>query len=112
MRLTGSKSNSRTSATAEDEDLSATCAASPEEVFAMMIPSGRTTATFIAVLSAIATFGVAAHAQQSPYPKQTQLPNSYRLVEGWPTLPKSMNGGQWGEVIRADIDPKGNIWVF
>jgi streptogramin lyase len=69
-------------------------------------------ATFIAVLAAIATPGVAAHAQQTQYPRQTQLPNSYRLVESWPTLPKSMNGGQWGELIRADIDPKGNIWVF
>jgi len=26
---------------------------------------------------------------------------------GWPTLPKSMNGGQWGELIRVDIDPNG-----
>ena len=39
-------------------------------------------------------------------------PNPYRLVENWPTLPQSMNGGRWGELIRADIDPKGNIWVF
>ncbi len=23
-----------------------------------------------------------------------------------------MNGGHWGRLIRADIDPKGNIWVF
>jgi hypothetical protein len=23
-----------------------------------------------------------------------------------------MNGGQWGELIRADIDRKGNVWVF
>jgi hypothetical protein len=23
-----------------------------------------------------------------------------------------MNGGRWGELIRADIDPRGNIWVF
>ena len=77
-----------------------------------MILSARTTATFIAALAAIAAFGVAAHTQQTQYPKQTQLPNSYRLVENWPTLPKSMNGGQWGELIRADIDSKGNVWVF
>src|SRR5207244_11888955 len=77
-----------------------------------MTISTRTTATFVAVLTAIAMFGVAAQTQQSHYPKQTQLPNSYRLVEGWPTLPKSMNGGQWGELIRADIDSRGNIWVF
>src|SRR3989454_10499804 len=77
-----------------------------------MILSARTTATFIAALAAIAAFGVAAHTQQTQYPKQTQLPNSYRLVKSWPTLPRSMNGGQWGELIRADIDSKGNIWVF
>jgi glyoxylase-like metal-dependent hydrolase (beta-lactamase superfamily II) len=40
------------------------------------------------------------------------LPNPYRLVEGWPTLPVSMNEGKWGELIRVDLDPKGNIWVF
>ena len=77
-----------------------------------MIRSDRTRATLIGVLAAIATRGGAAHAQQTQYPKQTQLPTSYRLVENWPTLPKGMNGGQWGELIRADIDPKGNIWVF
>jgi 6-bladed beta-propeller protein len=65
-----------------------------------------------AVLAAIATFGLVAQTRQSQYPKQMQLPNPYRLVEDWPMIPKNMNGGQWGELIRADIDPKGNIWVF
>ncbi len=60
----------------------------------------------------MAAFGPVAHTQQTQYPKQTQLPDPYRLVEGWPTLPRNMNGGHWGELIRADIDPKGNIWVF
>jgi hypothetical protein len=23
-----------------------------------------------------------------------------------------LNGGKWGELIRLDIDPKGNVWVF
>jgi hypothetical protein len=73
---------------------------------------GQMRIKFIAALVAITAFGLLAHTQQSEYPKQTQLPNPYRLVEGWPTLPKSMNGGQWGELIRADIDPEGNIWVF
>jgi sugar lactone lactonase YvrE len=63
-------------------------------------------------IAAAATFGPVGHAQQRQYPKQTDLPNPYRLVEDWPTLPKNMNGGKWGELIRADIDPKGNIWVF
>ena len=51
-------------------------------------------------------------AQAIRYPKPTELPNPYRLVEGWPTLPKSMNGGHWGEVIRVHVDATGNIWVF
>ncbi|MFY9529555.1 MAG: peptidyl-alpha-hydroxyglycine alpha-amidating lyase family protein [Candidatus Acidiferrales bacterium] len=79
--------------------------------FAMMV-AGRTRFTLLAVLAAIPTFGVVAHSQQTQYPKPTQLPNPYRLVEGWPTLPKNMNGGHWGEVIRVHVDLKGNIWVF
>jgi len=58
------------------------------------------------------TFAVLAQAQQPQYPKYSELPNPYRLVEGWPTLPTSMNGGHWGEVIRVSIDRSGNIWVF
>jgi hypothetical protein len=77
-----------------------------------MILAGRTPFTLIAVFAAIATFGIVARGQQSQYPKQTQLSNPYQLVENWPTLPKNMNGGKWGELIRADIDPQGNIWVF
>ncbi len=66
----------------------------------------------IAALAVAATLAPVARAQQAPYPKQSDLPNPYRLVDGWPTLPASMNGGRWGELIRADIDPQGNIWVF
>jgi hypothetical protein len=57
-------------------------------------------------------WGGTAYAQQTQYPKPTELPNPYRLVEGWPTLPPSMNGGHWGEVIRVHVDPRGNVWVF
>ena len=53
-----------------------------------------------------------ASAQSAGYAKVRDLPNPYRLVEGWPTLPKSMNGGHWGEVSRVQIDAAGNIWVF
>ena len=35
----------------------------------------------------IVLFGAAAQAQQTRYPKPAELPNPYRLVEGWPTLP-------------------------
>jgi sugar lactone lactonase YvrE len=74
--------------------------------------AGRTKFMLMVALAAAATFGQAAHAQKKQYPKQADLPNPYRLEEGWPTVPASMNGGHWGELIRADIDPKGNIWVF
>jgi sugar lactone lactonase YvrE len=77
-----------------------------------MISTVRTRFTFIAALAAIFTFGAELHAQKTQYPQQSQLPNPYRLVGNWPTLPKSMNGGQWGELIRADISPKGDIWIF
>lgn len=54
----------------------------------------------------------AAWPQQLQYPKPTELPNPYRLVEDWPTLPASMNGGRWGEVIRVHVHSDGNIWIF
>ena len=65
-----------------------------------------------------AALGVAVHAQGSrdtPSPKPSTLPNPYRLVPDWPTLPASMkgpNGHRWGEVIRVHVAPNGNVWVF
>jgi sugar lactone lactonase YvrE len=68
--------------------------------------------TRVVVIAAVVASGVA-RSQTSPQATpQTRLPNPYRLVESWPTLPKTMNGGRWGELIRADLDPRGNIWVF
>jgi 6-bladed beta-propeller len=63
------------------------------------------------VAAAMVVAGVI-HAQPAQYPKPTDLPNPYRLVDGWPTLPASMNGGRWGEVIRVHVDRTGNLWVF
>ena len=63
------------------------------------------------VLAGVAASGMATHAQQASYPKPTDLPNPYRLVEGWPTLPKNMNGGRWGEVIRVHVAHDCDIWV-
>lgn len=63
-------------------------------------------------ITSLLVWGGATHAQQAQYPKPAELPNPYRLVEGWPTLPQSMNGGRWGEVIRVHVDGKGNVWVF
>jgi len=65
-----------------------------------------------------AAFAVTAYAQQgvpSPAKPPTDLPNPYRLVAGWPTLPATMvgpHGHKWGEVIRVHVGPDGNIWVF
>jgi DNA-binding beta-propeller fold protein YncE len=49
---------------------------------------------------------------QSLAPKPINLPNPYRLVEGWPSLPQNVNGGHWGEVIRVWVARNGHIWVF
>src|SRR5207253_6384165 len=70
--------------------------------------------SLVALLSIAAFVALAGstRAQQTRYPKPTELPNPYRLVDSWPTLPKNMNGGQWGEVIRVHVDGRGNIWVF
>ena len=68
---------------------------------------------FLLLASAvIVTLGASAQAQAPNPTKPTDLPNPYRLVEGWPTLPKNMNGGRWGEVIRVHVAHDGNIWVF
>ncbi|HVZ27768.1 MAG TPA: peptidyl-alpha-hydroxyglycine alpha-amidating lyase family protein [Rhizomicrobium sp.] len=59
--------------------------------------------------------GTATQAQEDVAPKPSNLPNPYRLVDGWPTLPATMKGPQghkWGEVIRVHLAPDGNIWVF
>ena len=60
----------------------------------------RTLSTLAAVVGLVA--GLAAQPQRTPY----------RLVNGWPQLPMSMNGGEWGETIGVDRDPEGNIWVL
>ena len=77
-----------------------------------MNSSRRVISRVLTGLLAWVALGLVAGAQEKQYPKQADLPNPYRLVENWPTLPASMNGGHWGELIRADIDPEGNIWVF
>ena len=60
----------------------------------------RTGLSLLAVVMVIA--GVSAQPPATPY----------RLVENWPQLPMSMNGGKWGETIGVDRDPDGNIWVL
>jgi NHL repeat len=48
----------------------------------------------------------------APHTADVPVADGYRLVEDWPTLPQRMNGGRWGELIRAQIDRHGDIWVF
>ena len=75
-----------------------------------MLPAVCLGLRFVAVV--IAVWSVNVYAQQPSYPKPADLPNPYKLVEGWPTLPATMNGGRWGEVIRVHVARDGNIWVF
>ena len=77
-----------------------------------MSRTGRMGWMLITGAAVVAMLGTAPHAQQAQNRKPPQLPNPYRLVEGWPTLPLSMNAGQWGEVIRVHVHINGNIWVF
>jgi DNA-binding beta-propeller fold protein YncE len=79
---------------------------------ASMSCSGRSGLKLMVGAFAMAMFGAQLHAQQPAIGKPTDLPNPYRLVEGWPTLPQSMNGGRWGEVIRVHVAGDGTIWVF
>jgi len=69
----------------------------------------RIRTVFLATIAAGAMIGVPAHTQTN---RPAPLPNPYLLVEGWAQVPVEMNGGQWGETIRVNIDPKGNVWVF
>jgi hypothetical protein len=74
--------------------------------------SARAISSAFAFATIVAVFGLGTSAQRAAFPKPADLPNPYRLVEHWPTLPASMNGGHWGEVIRVHVDEKGDVWVF
>src|SRR5512135_1108669 len=67
---------------------------------------------FTMTVGHFAGVGAEAQTQQPGYPAPSELPDPYRLVEHWPTLPANMNGGRWGEVIRVHVHSDGNIWVF
>jgi DNA-binding beta-propeller fold protein YncE len=69
-------------------------------------------ARILLTVAFVATSWMSAHAQQPSAAEVSKLPNPYRLQESWPTLPKTMNGGRWGEVIRVSVARDGNIWVF
>jgi hypothetical protein len=57
-----------------------------------MACAARSGTVFVAGMFLIASLATAARAQSSQYPKPGELPNPYRLVEGWPTLPENMLG--------------------
>jgi hypothetical protein len=84
----------------------------------MMPPEGRVIVKLVTGTLVVAALVMTAKGQESretPYPKPATLPNPYRLVADWPTLPAGMkgpNGHRWGEVIRVHVAPNGNIWVF
>jgi sugar lactone lactonase YvrE len=67
------------------------------------------TALLAGTAAAMLAFSAAA---QTQYPNPRDLPNPYRLDPSWPTLPQSMNGGHWGEVIRVHAEQNGHIWIF
>src|SRR5438270_11515629 len=65
---------------------------------------------------------LAVRAQTPPAAKPTERPTAeqlaklksgpplpYKVVSGWPTLPKGHN---FGEVSGVDVDRQGNVWVF
>jgi hypothetical protein len=67
------------------------------------------------VVFALGVIPQAQAVRETPAPKPSTLPNPYRLVPDWPTLPATMkgpNGRKWGEVIRVHVAPNGNVWVF
>src|SRR6266481_6009343 len=76
---------------------------------------GRLGATLAVIAVVVAAFAVVAHAQggrETTVPKPSTLPNRYRLVPDWPTLPATMegpNGHRWGEVISVHVAANGNI---
>ena len=69
----------------------------------------------IVVVLALAVMVRAQDNRETRVAKPSTLPNPFRLVPDWPTLPASMkapDGRKWGEVIRVHVGPDGNIWVF
>jgi DNA-binding beta-propeller fold protein YncE len=82
-----------------------------------MSKASRVVSELVTGLAFVATFTVTASAQnrETPAAKPSTLPNPYRLVPDWPTLPATMkgpNGRKWGEVIRVHVATNGNVWVF
>src|SRR5207245_4319384 len=95
-----------------------TCAAGSCRWRSRMSPACRSASELVTGAVVVAALAVMAYAQDgkdTPPPKPSTLPNPYRLVPDWPTLPASMkgpHGHKWGEVIRVHLAPDGHVWVF
>src|SRR5438132_10335282 len=93
------------------------CETTPFEWRSTMTAASCAGSQFFSAL-VVAALAATAHAQDrrdTPVLKPSTLPNPYRLVPDWPTLPASMkgpNGRKWGEVIRVHVAPNGNVGVF
>lgn len=68
-----------------------------------MSHSHRVRLAFLAVVAAVSAYA------QNNAATANNLPNPYRSVENWATLPANI---QWAQVISVDPDTHGNIWVF
>lgn len=84
----------------------------------MRPPSPSCTPLVGAILGLVAAGWIGLHGQEPGSGlaiKRANLPNPYRLVPDWPTLPPGMkgpNGHRWGEVIRVHVTDVGHVWVF
>lgn len=71
-----------------------------------MSRAGR--ARFLLVLAGFLVFAVSRLSFAQADAPNNSLPNPYRIVEKWGTLPE---GRMWGSSSAVDIGPDGNIWV-
>jgi sugar lactone lactonase YvrE len=61
----------------------------------------------MAIIAVIAMSAAKAQAQADPQPNNS-LPNPYRTIENWASLP---SGRTWGSTAGVAVDRQGNIWV-
>ncbi len=80
-----------------------------------MIHAARAGLQLLLIAALVSPFPVRTQERGTPPVPKPTLPNPYRLVPDWPTLPAGMkgpNGRKWGEVIRVHVAPGGNVGVF
>jgi streptogramin lyase len=67
----------------------------------------RVRCVVMAIIAVAAMSAARARAQADPQPNNS-LPNPYRTIGNWGTLPV---GRTWGSTAGVTVDRKGNIWV-